>query len=426
MSVVREDARPAVDIEPTPTNVVPLDRPRAESKGEVKPEAAVSSERAPTSERSPVTQEPAARAPAAKTAPDTPAADKADAPPARKRSKARILLPILLIAGLGGGGWYGYDYWTNGRFFVSTDDAYIQADVASLGTKVAGYVQTVAVNDGAAVKGGDVLVRLDDTDYRLALDSADAKRATQGATIARIQRQEVAQKAAIDSAAAGVTSAEAEATRARGAYERAQSLALQSFQSKAVLEQAIADRDRANAAVATANAALTAARANLDVIVAQRIEAEQVARELDTAVAKARSDLDFATIRAPSDGIVGNRAAQPGQYVSPGTRLMALVPMQSVYIAANFKETQLASIHPGQTVDLEVDSLPGQTFKGRVESISPASGSTFSLLPPENATGNFTKITQRIPVRIEVPADLAAKGLFRPGLSVVVSVDTRT
>ena len=263
---------------------------------------------------------------------------------------------------LGVGGYYGYQWWTTGRFMISTDDAYIQADVATLGVKVAGYVARVDVKDGDAVKAGDVLVKLDDTDYRLALDSAAAKRATQGATIARIARQVTAQQAQIDSARAGIVSAEAEQTRSAAAYERAQSLAQQNFQSKAVLDQTVSDRDRAVAAVNTAKAALAAAEANLDVIAAQKAEAEQVAKELDTAVDKARSDLAFTEIRAPSDGVVGNRAAQPGQYVAPGSRLMALVPLASVYIAANFKETQLAELRPGQSVDVSVDSMAGHSF----------------------------------------------------------------
>jgi membrane fusion protein (multidrug efflux system) len=414
MESAARDRTPGSD--PEPNNVVTLDRPRQEPQsqpagGEIKPE------------------EPFVEAREAKKAPEAPAPATtltAETPARKKRGRVRLLLPIGLAALLAGGGWYGYDWWTNGRFMISTDDAYIQADVATLGVKVSGYVADVRVKDGDAVKAGDVLVKLDDTDYRLALASAEAKRATQGATVARIERQVGAQEADIDSARAGIASAEAERVRAQGAYERAEALAQQSFQSKAVLDQSLADRDRAVAAVTTAKAALSAAEANLDVIEAQRTEAEQVAKELDTAVDKARSDLAATEIRAPSDGIVGNRAAQPGQYVAPGSRLMALVPLKSVYIAANFKETQLAGLKPGQTVRIAVDSIPDHDFKGTVGNFSPASGSTFSLLPPENATGNFTKITQRLPVRVEVPADLAESGRLKPGLSVVVSVDTRT
>lgn len=401
--------RPPLD---RPSNVVAIERPRPDAKlDEARPAPA------------PVEE------PAAKRTPDSPPAQK-DAPaaeaPTKKRSRARIVLPILIVAAVAGGGWYGHEWWTNGRFFVSTDDAYVQADVSTLGVKTAGYVATVPVRDGAQVKAGDILVTLDDTDYRLALTSAQAKRATQTATIARIGQQVLAQQAQIDSARAGVSSAEAASVRAQAAFVRAQSLAQQNFSSKATLDQAIADRDQSAASVISAKAALAAAEVNLDVIKAQKAEAEQVAKELDAAVAKAESDLNSTIIRAPFDGVVGNRAAQPGQYVAPGSRLMALVPLQSVYVAANFKETQLNGIKPGQKVVLSVDSVKGRTFEGTVESLSPASGSTFSLLPPENATGNFTKITQRLPVRVAVPADIAAMGLLRPGLSVVAAVDTRT
>ena len=260
-----------------------------------------------------------------------------------KKRKGRVVLPILLLAALGAGGYYGHSWWTNGRFFVSTDDAYVQADVATLGTKVAGYIAGVKVREGDTVSRGDVVATLDDTDFRLALATAEAKRATQSATIQRIDRQVAAQAAQIESSRAAVTSAEAESIRAASAYDRAQTLAKQSFQTKAALDQTVADRDRAVAAIASAKAMVDAAQANLDVVKAQKAEAEQVARELDTAVDKAKSDLAYTVIRAPSDGVVGNRAAQPGQYVSPGSRLMALVPMPSVYIAANFKETQLAA-----------------------------------------------------------------------------------
>jgi membrane fusion protein (multidrug efflux system) len=420
MDPVREAIRPdAADGEKDAARVLAFDKVVAFERGRLPAaDPILEAESAPRPDARPLVEPTAKRfqapAPAVETAPP------------RKKRRARIALPVILLAVLGGGGWYGHEWWTNGRFFVSTDDAYVQADIATLGTKVAGYIADVKVRDGDKVAAGDIVATLDDTDFRLALSSALAKRETQTATIARIDRQIAAQAAQIESSRAAVTSAQAESTRAAGAYERAQSLAKQSFQTKAALDQAIADRDRALAAIASAKAMLSAAEANLDVVKAQKTEAEQVARELDTAIDRARSDLAFTVIRAPSDGVIGNRAAQPGQYVSPGARLMALVPMKSVFVAANFKETQLAGLRAGQEVDLEVDSLPGRTIKGRIESIAPASGSTFSLLPPENATGNFTKITQRVPVRVEVPAEIASAGVLRPGLSVVASVDTRT
>lgn len=363
--------------------------------------------------------------PEAKITQPSPAAPAAVAATPVKTGRKRIVLPVLLLAALGVGSYYGHAYWTNGRFVVSTDDAYVQADVSTLGIKVSGYVKSVMVRDGDRVKSGDVLVRLDDVDYRLALESAEAKRGTAGATLARIDQQVVAQQAQIDSAQAGLASAKAEQVRADSAYERAQSLAQQNYGTRATLDTALADRDRAVAGIGSAQAALAAAQSGLSVIRAQRTEAEQQAKELDTAVVKAKSDLDSTVIRAPSDGVIGNRVAQAGQYVSPGSRLMALVPLGSIYVAANFKETQLGSIQPGQPAEIEVDALGGRTIEGRIESLSPASGSTFSLLPPENATGNFTKIVQRVPVRVAVPAEVAASGSLRPGLSVVVSVDSR-
>jgi membrane fusion protein (multidrug efflux system) len=187
----------------------------------------------------------------------------------------------------------------------------------------------------------------------------------------------------------------------------------------------MADRDRTEAGVKSAEAALVAARANVEVLRAQTREAENLAAELRTAVGRAQRDLDFAVIRAPFDGVVGNKAVEAGAYVSPGSRIAALVPLQSVRVDANFKETQLGRVRPGQEVHIHVDAYPDRDIVGTVESLSPASGSVFSLLPPDNATGNFTKIVQRLPVRVHVPEDVAREGLLRPGLSVVVRVDTR-
>ena len=172
-------------------------------------------------------------------------------------------------------------------------------------------------------------------------------------------------------------------------------------------------------------AGLVAAKANVDVLQAQRHEAESLAAELRTAVERAKRDLDFTTIRAPFDGVVGNKAVEAGAYVMPGTRIAALVPLQSVRVDANFKETQVQRMRPGQPVTLTIDAYPDREIHGSVDSFSPASGSVFSLLPPDNATGNFTKIVQRLPVRVRVPEDVAREGFLRPGLSAVVRVDTR-
>jgi membrane fusion protein (multidrug efflux system) len=326
---------------------------------------------------------------------------------------------------LGGGGYFVNEYLTNWQFLVSTDDAYVRADMSIIAAKVSGYVQSVSVSDNTHVAAGDVLARIDDGDYKLAVRAAQDKVTMQDATVARIAQQEEAQKANIAQAEAGVTGARADALRAALAFDRSAALAKSNYATQATLDQARADRDRTAAAVASAEAALISAKANLDVFRAQKKEAETTRASLVTALAQAQRDLDFTVIRAPFEGVVGNKAAQPGQFVTAGTRLLALVPLESAYVEANFKETQLAHMVPGQKADVSIDALPDHAIEGVVESFAPASGSQYSLLPPENATGNFTKIVQRVPVRIKVPAEVASQGLLRPGLSVVVSVHTR-
>jgi membrane fusion protein (multidrug efflux system) len=356
-----------------------------------------------------------------------------------RRSIRSLILPAIVILAVGYGATKGYDWFVNGRFLITTDDAYVGADTAIIVAKVSGHIANVAVADNSKVRAGDLLVKIDDGDYKLAVDAAKDKIATQNATIARIGRQAEAQQAVIAQAGAQVKAAQAqllanEADRQRAAleFERAQKLAETSFGSQQRLEQATADRARtaagrtgAEASAAAAEAAQNGARANLDVLEAQKIEAERTRGELETALAKAERDLSFTTITAPFDGVVGNKAAQLGEYVQPGTRLLALVPLTSAYVDANFKETQLASIRPGQKVDVAVDALDGRVIEGTVTSVAPASGSQFSLLPPDNATGNFTKVVQRVAVRIALPADALERGDLRPGLSVVVSVRTR-
>ena len=341
-----------------------------------------------------------------------------------RRPLRRAVLGLALCAALGGSAYAGWDWWTVGRFFVNTDDAYVQADISVLAAKVPGYLEAVPVVNGQAVKRGDVIARLDDGDYRLAVTAAQDKLATQESTIARIGRQAEAAQAQVLQSAAQIDAAKADAVRASADYARATQMQAD-YVARSRIDQAKADRDRTEAAVKSAEAALVAARANVEVLRAQSREAESLAAELRTAADRARRDLDFAVIRAPFDGVVGNKAVEAGAYVSPGSRIAALVPLKSVRVDANFKETQLARVRPGQEVHIHVDAYPDRDIVGTVESLSPASGSVFSLLPPDNATGNFTKIVQRLPVRVHVPEDVAREGLLRPGLSVVVRVDTR-
>jgi membrane fusion protein (multidrug efflux system) len=346
-------------------------------------------------------------------------------PPKRNNSRKRlILLAILLIVG-GGAAYKGYDWYTRTRFLVSTDDAYVKADTAVIAAKVSGYISSVSISDNQSVKAGDVLARIDNGDYKLAVDAARRKVETQNSTIDRIAAQVRAQAPVIDQARAQLTSAEADAVRAAAEFERANNL-LRTFNATPQrVEQARADRDRTNAAVANARAAISGANATLAVLEAQKAEAESTRAELQTALDRAERDLSFTEVKAPFDGVIGNKAVQPGQYDQTGTRLLALVPLDSAYVEANFKETQLGALKPGQRVSISVDAYSDKAIEGRVESFAPASGSQFSLLPPENATGNFTKIVQRVPVRIKVPPEVARAGLLRPGLSVVVEVHTR-
>ncbi len=369
----------------------------------------------------PVTAEPVAKiGPAAATAAKTATVS----PPAGNR-KRRILVAVLLLV-LGLAVWKGWSWWVEGRFLISTDDAYLKAETATIAARTTGAIVATPIGDGEAVKAGDVLVEIDPVDARLSVDAAEAKIATQEATVARIAAQIEAQRASVAQAEAQLVAARADAERAMSEFDRATALVKVAAGTQQKLDQARADRDRTQAAVASAEAGVAAARGARLVFEAQKREAEQGAAELAVALDKARRDLGFTRVVAPFDGVVGNRAAQTGALVQPGTRLLALVPLDRVYVEANFKETQLKRIRPGQTARIEVDALGGEVIEGRVVGLSPATGAQFSLLPPENATGNFTKIVQRVPVRIEVTGAAARRGLLRAGLSVTAEVDTRT
>jgi membrane fusion protein (multidrug efflux system) len=345
--------------------------------------------------------------------------------PARRRPVKRMAL--ILVAGtvLAAGGWFGLDWWRNGRFIVSTDDAYVGADMATISAKLAANVATVSVTRNQEVKAGDPLVGLDDGDQRIALESAQAKSATAAATLARIDAQTDAARASLLQAQAQATSAEAAVTRSLADFERANSLAAKSYGSQATLDAATAARDQAAAALASAQAGVAQAKANIEVLQAQRIEAARQADELKVAEEKAARDLSFTKIAAPIDGLVANTNVQLGDLVSAGKRLMSIVPLDQVYVDANFKETQVGPLKIGDKAAITVDALPGQVFEGTVSGIAGGTGSVFSLLPADNATGNFTKIVQRVPVRIALAPEAVARHTLRPGMSVVVSIDPR-
>jgi membrane fusion protein, multidrug efflux system len=381
---------------------------------------------------------PAAGSPGALAHPGTGGA-LAKPVPAKRSGLRRFIVPVLILAAVGYGGKTAYDYFVTGRFLVSTDDAYVGADTAIIAAKAMGHLTAVPVVDNQIVHKGDLLAAIDDGDYQNAVDAARARIGTQDATIARFARQIDAQGAIIAqadaqvaSAAAQAKSAAADVERAALEYDRSYKLAQTNFGSQQRLEQATADRDRtvanlaaAKASQASAAAAFDGAKANLDVLKAQKDEAARQRHELVTTLEMAERNLSFTRVLAPFDGTVGNKAAQVGNLVQPGTRLMALVPLNDSYVDANFKETQLGEIKPGQKADVAIDALDGKVVEGVVSSISPASGAQFSLLPPDNATGNFTKVVQRVAVRITFPEDVLKQVPLRSGLSVVATVHTR-
>jgi membrane fusion protein (multidrug efflux system) len=363
--------------------------------------------------------------------PAAPATDKPAAPPAAtataapKSGKRKFVMmgvvALLALAALG----YGTYFVLVGRFYVSTDDAYVRANNTTLGARVAGHVAAVLPRDNAIVHTGDVLFKIDDGDYRIAVDAARAKIATQQATIDRIGRQVAAMESAVEQTKAQLTSADAALKRAGLDFERQQALSTRGFASRATFEVSEAGRDQGIAAVKSAQAAYDAARDNVEVTKAQQNEARAQLAELQSSLAKAERDLDFTAVRAPVDGTFSNRLVNIGDFIQAGQRLGNVVPLNDVFIDANYKETQLKRIRPGQPVTIKVDAYGLRKFAGFVDSISPAAGSVFTLLPPDNATGNFTKIVQRLPVRIRVPHDVAKQNLLRAGMSVYATVDTR-
>lgn len=366
---------------------------------------------------------PKAEAPQTAPAQSAPAVAPTTAAPKKRRS---FVLPVVVLAALAGAGWYGYDWWTNGRFLVSTDDAYIEGDIATISPKVTGYVAKVNVVANQEVKQGDVLATLDNGDYQNALDQANAQIATEQLSLSRIDAQIEGAKASLVQAQAQKTALEATVRGAEIKQKRQSDLQAKSVGTTADLDDANTALDQAKANLAGGDANIVFAQANITILEAQRKEAEGSVRTMEIQRDKAARDLSFTVLKAPYDGVVGNRSVQEGDLVSPGQRLMALVPTRQLYIDANFKETQIQHLVAGSKVNVHVDAYSDYPIVGTVESISPASGSVFSMLPPENATGNFTKIIQRVPVRIALPQDALDSGRLRAGLSVVVDVDTRT
>jgi membrane fusion protein (multidrug efflux system) len=341
---------------------------------------------------------------------------------ARNGGLRRLLLAGAAVAVLAGSSWYGFDYWTVGRFLVSTDDAYIKADNTTVAPKVSGYLHEVLVGDNERVKAGQMLARIDDRDFKVALDQAKADVAAAEASVVSKRAQLDVQQAIIDAARATLDVDTASATFATQENKRYTDLAAtgygsvqnaQAAQSRHAGAQAAIERDKANLASALKQVELLKAEIAQSVAATSRASALQHQAELN---------LSYTTIVAPIDGVVGNRTLRAGQYVQAGTQLMSLVPASGAYVIANFKETQLTNVQAGQPVDIDVDMFPGKPVHGHVDSLAPASGQEFALLPPDNATGNFTKVVQRIPVKIALDGSSVD---LKPGMSVIPTIQTQ-
>ena len=370
--------------------------------------------------------EEAARTPTAE-APPMPAAEAPVAADSGKTGRGivkRAVLAAALLAGVAFAGDFGYRYWTVGRFIESTDDAYVKADYTTVAPKVAGYIRQVLVSDNDQVKAGQVLARIDDRDFQAALSQARADVKAAEAAITNIDAQIALQQSVIEQARATIDASQASLDFAVSDAARSARLITNGAGTQSRAEQTQSAREQAAAAVERDRAALVAAQNKVPVLQTQR---EQSAAQRDRAAAAAQQaelNLSYTDIVAAVDGTVGARSIRVGQYVTSGTQLMAVVPLHAVYVVANFKETQLTYISPGQPVEIKVDSFPDISIKGHVDSVSPASGLEFSLLPPDNATGNFTKIVQRIPVKIVID-DEPLSGLLRSGMSVEPEIDTK-
>ncbi len=355
-------------------------------------------------------------------------AERVDAPPEvepaprhRRKHLVRAAMGAAVVAGV----IYGGHWWSVGRFIESTDDAYVGGDVTVIGPKVPGYIAELAVTDNQAVHAGDLLVKIDDRDYLAALAKAEGAVAAQEALLANLDATEQLQLAVINQSKAGVAAADAEQVRSRDDEARYRDLSSRSAVSIESAQRADATYKTAQADTQKAQASLLASQRQLDVIASQKLQAR-------AALAQAKAERDIAKLnegytqlRAPVDGVIGNRRAQVGAFAPAGTQLLSVVPAHGLWVDANFKEDQLARMHEGQAVDIRADVMPGKVFRGHLASLAPATGAQFSVLPPENATGNFTKVVQRVPVRVVLENKDDVLGVLRPGLSVVAEVDTR-
>jgi membrane fusion protein (multidrug efflux system) len=337
------------------------------------------------------------------------------------RRTALVLAGALAVAGAVD---FGHYYLTTGRYLETTDDAYVKADSTIIAPKVSGYIAQVLVGDNEKVKAGQVLAKIDDRDFKAALGQARADVAAAEASVCNLDAQLELQQPIIEQSTADVTAADANLKFAQEERARYDDLMKSGSGTIQRAQQTDAALRASNAQLQHAKSGMVAAQRKVDVLTTQRAQATAQLEHARAVADQAELNLSYTEIAAPVDGTVGARSLRVGQYVQAGTQLMAVVPLDAVYVVANFKETQLTHVRAGQPVELIVDSFRNQTLHGHVDSLSPASGLEFALLPPDNATGNFTKIVQRVPVKI-VLDDHSLTGLLRPGMSAVPTVDTK-
>jgi len=342
-----------------------------------------------------------------------------------RRSLKRLLIAVGALLFFVGLAFYAHYYWTIGRFLVSTDDAYVAAHSVLISPKISGYLSEAPVDDNQPVKAGEVLARIEPHDYQTALDQARANVAAAQASIDALTQQIDQQKLAIEQARQTVQSDQAALVFSQQELSRYTTLAKTGYGTVQSAQQAQADIREKQAALLRDTTGVGVAEKQVSVFEAQLAQAKAALAQQQAMEHQAELNLSYTTITAPVDGTVGVRTLQVGEYVQAGTQLMAVAPLQAVYITANYKETQLTDVKPGQPVTIDVDTFPGATVHGHVDSLAPASGQEFALLPPDNATGNFTKIVQRIPVKIDIDKNDPLLGQLRPGMSVEPTINTK-
>ncbi|MBH61417.1 MAG: multidrug transporter [Alphaproteobacteria bacterium] len=337
-----------------------------------------------------------------------------------------FLILIALVATLAVGAMFGWEWRLTGRFVEKTDNAFVHADITAISPKVGGYVSEVLIDDNKPVNAGDVMLRIEDSSFQADVSRAKAELSEKWAALTNLEQRRALQSTIIQEAEAAVRAAQANSDRRQKELKRAGALVNQGWASQRRHDEAVAEELGAEAEVARTVARLAAERQQLAVIDSERAEVEAEVARSEAELTLAQINLRYTVVHAPSSGIVGNLRVEQGEYVRPGARLAAVVPLHQVWIIANYKETQLTNMVPGQSVSVEVDTFPGVEVKGHVDSMAPASGAQFSLLPPDNATGNYTKVVQRIPVKIVLEPGHSLEGRLRPGMSVITRVDTRT